>query len=306
MSTSSSTALPARLRRTTIGCGLQGQDCLALAVSGRAGAWRVVWGMNGALGDREFAKRLSAKVWRRQFWTPTVDPDSEQESVLCGIDLAFRERGGKVRPVRAAERAAALRTQALGRFPHASEPTVVRGLEVRGPDGKPHFVGAVARLSVIEQDYRGWRKTMGILNPHIGSNAAALANTYLALCPEERRRSIPLRLLVLEGRSTTHAVLLDDWRLLDSLQYQMLENQRLDAALLGQWVSFFQDRHALPSPPVPCILAARADHHLADAYELWNPLSTPGAVAADEAVRALFLSHPDLAPLAFGMALQGA
>jgi len=228
-----------RLRRWTVGCGIQGEDCLALAVRGRQGAWRIGWGMHGKLGDRHFAKQLSPKVGRGVLGPPPADAAAEQETVVCAIDLSLRGADDKPAPIGAREQVSALRTQMLGRFSHAAEPSVIRGVSTRGPDGKTHLVGAIARRKTIDEDYQGWRRVMGIINTHIGSNAVALTNLYLALYPEDCRKATPCRILALEGRETTHAVLLDDWRLIDSIQYQMMANQRLAAALLDQWINFF-------------------------------------------------------------------
>jgi hypothetical protein len=296
--------LSMRLRRTTVGCGIQGGRCLALAVSGREGDWRIGWGLYGELGERRFAKRLSGKVWRRPLWAPPVENGAGQGVVVCGIDLSIRSRDDKAGRIGARETAAALRTQVMGRFGHASEPATLCGLNVRGPENESHLVGAVARRDVIEHEYRGWRKDMGIINPHIGSNAAALANLYLALYPAARRRELPCRMLVLEGRETTHAVLLDDWRLVDSVQHLMIENQQLDT-MLDPLIQFFQDHHQLPVAPAPCVIEALGERTSDNSIEVWHPFLDSSAVVVDEATRELMEAHPDLTPLAFGMALQG-
>lgn len=296
---------PMRFRRLTVGCGIQGGDCLALAVGGRQDAWRIDWGMYGKLGDRHFAKRLSSKVWRRDLWTPPADAAAEQETVVCAIDLSLRRVDDKPAAIGAREQVSAMRTQTLGRFSHAAEPSIIRGFSARGPDGKTHLVGAIARRKTIEEDFDGWRRVMGIINPHIGSNAVALTNFYLALYPEDYRKAKPCRILALEGRETTHAVLLDDWRLIDSIQYQMMANQRLDAALMDQWIKFFRGRHSLADAPMPCIVETMDDRTTDAGHEVWRPFQDTAAVQMDEVLRALIEEHPDLAPLAFGMALQG-
>ncbi len=298
-----STCSPAfRLRRTVIGCGIQGRNCLVLAVSGQSGGWRVRWGLYGELDDPGFVRALRNRVWRRPLWSPPVGSGADQDVAVCGVDLSFR--GDDTRAVSQHEVRAALRAQVTARLVQASAPTVMCGIQMRGHDGGRHFAGAAAPRELIAYSYRLWRQQVGIISPHIGSNAAALANLYLALYPPERRQEMPWRLLVLEGLDTSHVLLMDDWRLVDVIAYQMLEDQRLDDVLLESWIQFFHDHHALEAPVVPCVIAT--DEHAAPySCEQWHPFGDTGMVVAGPVLAELMQAHADLAPLAFGMALQG-
>ena len=296
--------LPARLRRVTIGCGIQGHNGLALAVCGRPGAWTIEWGLFGARHDRRFAARLAKKVWRRPFWTVPWETYVEQESVVMGIDLSFaRDANGK-RPG-TAEIKAALRTQLMANYPHPAKPAALLGLEIRGADGPSHVVGAVAARADIQQSYVEWRSDVGILFPHIGCNALALANLYLALYPEAARTRNPHRLLVLEGRETTHAVLMDDWRLLGCIQYQMMAGQQLDRPLLEEWTTYCHKQYAVPGEIIPCVLNTGREPDPDEFGEVWSPFDNHPEVRCDQPTRKQIMEHVDLAPLAFGMALHG-
>ena len=298
-------SLSMRFRRTTVGCGIQGEDCLALAVSGREGAWRIAWSLMGKLDDADFARRLSAKVWRRPLWSPPLERRESSFLSVCGIDLSFG--GGKKKTALSAkEIQAALRTQVMGRHAHSTGETMICGLEMRGPDGERHLVGAANSQRLIRYSYEEWCGTMGIIHPHIGSSAAALANLYLALYPESKRRQNPVRLVVLEGRETTLAALLDDWRLLDAIQFRMMEGQRLDSLLLAQWISFLRERNHLQKAPLPCVVAFDGTGNSPEGFEAWVPFENAWGVQADPATLDAMRADPDLASLAFGMALQGA
>lgn len=298
--------LSMKLRRTTIGCGVQGDDCLALAVSGREGAWRVEWGLLGKMDDPAFARQLSAKVWRRPLWAPPLDRREASFINVCGIDLSFGGSDAKAAHLSTKEIHAALRTQTLARVAHGSDSVRVCGLEMKGDPGERHLVGAAAFQGLIQYSYAAWHESMGIIQPHIGSSAAALANVYLALYPPARRREAPLRLVALEGREITLAMLLDDWRLLDAIQFRMMEGQRLDALLLQQWTSFFGDRNHLEDVPVPCVIAYDGIGQPAATFETWSPFAEANLALADFELHDVMCANPDLAALAFGMALQGA
>lgn len=293
-----------RLPWHTVGCGIQGDECLALAVRHRAGSWQVAWGVFGKRGDPEFARTLKDRVWRRDLWAPPWDIHADQDMVACGIDMSFVKSSSKVglnpRAIKAA-----IRTQVIARYPNTTDPVSVFGLQVRGPEGTPHWVGAAAPRKVVDQSYRAWNRDMGIIHPHIASNAAALANVYLALYPETERKRSPTRMLVLEGRETTHSVLMEDWRLIDSLQYQMMHNQRLDMALIAEWGEYFRHRNEFSKTPVPLVLETDGTERTDDDLEIWRPLDSAGGVRMDSSSRVLADKYPDLAALAFGMALHG-
>jgi len=275
---------------------------MALAVSGRAGKWRARWGLCGTYDDPAFVRALRARVWRRPLWAPPVGSGADQEMAVCGVDLSFHTNSTRV--ARPQEIRAALRTQVTGRLVQSAGPVAICGLDMRGSGGERHFAGAAAPEKLIAFSYRMWRREIGIINPHIGSNAAALANLYLAFYPADHRAAEPWRMLVLVGRETIHALLLNDWRLVDAITFQLMENQIVNDTLLDSWVHFFKDSHSLESPVVPCVIESPDSHARAATCEYWSPFDH-APVAMDASVRELVSTHPDLASLAFGMALQG-
>ena len=299
--------LSMKLGRTTVGCGIQGDDCLALALAGNEGTWRIGWSLYGRLDDRDFTRRLSRRVWRRPLWAPPFSSGPDDHLVICQIDLSFlARRKSDIGRMAAGEMMAALRTQVSGRFSQSPESSIIYGLDLRGPDGERHLVGSAVPRDVVQRTFEEWSGGVGIIHPHIASNAAAMANLYLALYPEQKRKQSCLRMLVLEGRETTLAVLMDDWRLLDAIQYRMMANQRLDEVLLGQWISFFRERNRLEDQPIPCVVDSLDGSDACLSCERWAPFADGSAIIADETTRTDMRTHPDLAALAFGMALQGA
>ncbi len=289
----------AKLPRAVIGCGVQGVDCLAMSVSGAPGHWTVQWAKLGELGDSDFAGNLSRAAGRTHLWTPPTEEGAAQMSFAGGIDLPVL--GGK--KFGRAESIAALRTQVQGRMEQVAAPIVISGLEMKDSDEKfSHWVGGGALRERIRLDYKNWRKRMGIINPHIASSPMALANLYMALYPPATIKSVPLRLIVLEGRLTTHAVLMNDWRFLDALECGMMEGQTLDAPLVKQWAEYAASRHALADSPVPIIISLKEEAPFD--CEAWSPFGSESVTMSAD-VRNLVNGNHDLSAMAFGMALQG-
>lgn len=294
-----------RLRRKNVGCGIQGEDCLSLAVSGHDKAWKIEWALPGHWEDPIYTRQLRERVWRRPFWTHPLDRRDVTHMAVGGIDLSFGTRKKSGLPSKE-EMRAAFRTQLLTRYTQVEGEPMLCGLQLQGPDGVTHLTGAVRPRNLIRHDYLYWTGTVGIIHPHVASPAAAIANLYLALYPESSRRQTPLRLVVLEGRETTMAVLLDDWRLLDALQFRMMVDQHLDGVLLGQWIDFVKGRNPLKGDPVPCVIKYDEPGITCSEYECWSPFWEQPLVKMDAGVAEILTTNPDLAALAFGMALQGA
>lgn len=295
--------LDIRLGKPVVGCGSQASECLAMAVRGSPGNWAIAWAMYGQRFDPVFYAGLTKKVWRRPFWVSPWETGMEQESVVSHIDLSFQQAAG--RRIGGAEKSAALRTQMLGHFSYASEPHVMLGLEIRGPDQAQHLVGGVARESMINQQYAEWKRKAKIIKPHIGSTAAALANLYLGLYPEDARKTKPDRLLVLEGRESAYAVLMQDWRLIEAIRYQLPANQELDESLLAHWSGYMMERNHMNHEPDLLVIQTGSRRGLPVSCEVWDPFSVRGIMFAEPSSRNLVEQHPDLAAIAFGMALQG-
>lgn len=292
-----------RMRRTVVGAGVQDGQCLALAVGGREGAWRLRWGLHGRLDDADFARRLRTRVWRRPFWAPPLGSGADQDMAVCAVDLSFRDgQAGRSRPH---EVKAALRIQVSGRLMQSAGPLVLHGISLKDKAaGGRHLVGAAAPRGLIDHSFRYWHREAGIINPHIGSNAAALANLYLALYPPQKRVDQPWRMLVLEGGETTHALLMNEWRLVDAIAYQMMEDQALNDVLLDSWLRFFSQHHNLDTPIEPFVIEASSSRVQLTDCEFWRPFDD-APLKADPQTGKLIEMHPQLAALAFGMALQG-
>ena len=290
-----STALPVPV----VGCGMQGADCLALAVSGRPGGWFIHWARQGGLIDPAFSRDLSRLVGRSHLWTPPTDDMAAPMSVACRIDT--EGVGGK--KLGRSESADALFTQIRSRLEKVTaDALVICGFEMESPDRTESIlIGGGIRKSLIQEDYRNWRREMGILNPHIASSGLALANIYLTLYAHEPEPVA--RLVVLEGRMTTHAVLIDGWKFVDGLEFGMLEQEpRVGSDLIEQWRGYFAANHVLTSPPKPLVIPL--DGGVGRAEDVWMPLESP-MVAMAPGVEDVVSRHPDLAAMAFGMALQG-
>ncbi len=323
---------PVRLNRRTVGCGIQGSQCMAMDVSGRAGAWRVKWALLGDLpndedpGDASFVALLPKKVRRRSLWASLRGDDAIHQTATCGIYLGAED---EAKMLSSADRKQMMETQVRDHF--APMPDGVSeiscGLVLRGHHDR-HMVGAAAWKHVIDDEFRFWRRRMRISNPHIGSIAAAIANLYLALYPEDRRKDLPCRMLVLVIGRYAHTVLMDDWRLIDSLQHLIL-NQQLNDELLGQWQMEFDHRRTYVTPPPPppdspmspLVIAGVPALGEEESFEVWHPFAdghnsdgsaTQGAATGRQDMKiktdamALIDDQPQLAALAFGMALQGA
>lgn len=302
-----------RMRRLTIGCGIQGSDCLALAVQGRPGAWRLRWSLLGDPDDAAFIDALSKRVWRRPLWAPPFDQGVEVDTVVEGIDLSFLPgRGGGdgasgARRGRAsgARATAAFRTQLLGRFTQAAEEPLLCGVDLHAGSGGGHLTGAVASRQAIRRCYEQWHRKRKIIHPHIAPHAAAVANLYLSLYPEAERKRDPFRIVVLDARDFIYAVLIDDWKLLDFAQWQMTDGQVLNPAMVQGWIQYFDEYHTLPDHLSVCVIDTQQTVDEPDRFEIWNPFADLAGWAVERGVREHLREHPDLAALAFGMALQG-
>jgi hypothetical protein len=271
-------------------------------VRGKHRKWRIDWGAYGDLNDRAYSANLKRCVWRHPLWAPPFEQGMEQETVTCGIDLSFASDTKGKRPSQS-EMRGALKTQLEERYTHQNQESVVCGVELSGPDGSLHLVGAMGVAATIRASYDIWRRQIGVLFPHIGSNAVALANAYWALCPDDARSDG--RMLVLDGRHKTHVLLMDQWRLIDSIEYRMVHDQKLDDNLLRHWEQFFVEHHlGLSNLAAPCVLSKGGRAVSEDDLKTWSPVDTLAAYAQGVA-KDLIETYPDLAVLAFGMALQG-
>lgn len=297
--------LATRLPKPVVGCAVQGDLFLALSVSGSSEKWNVHWMHAGRLADEAKIETLAAKTGSSPFWTTPRKEGDAQRDVAFAVDIP----DGVARSDH--DRAEALRTQVETRFPNVADAIETGGADVRGPDGR-HLVAFGAVSPKVDEDFRFWRRQCRIRQPHVAAPAAAIANLYLACCPPDIARDSAdreiSRLVVVQGRVTTTAVLMAGWRLLDAIEYQMLEGQTLDAPLVAGWIDFVRSHH----PGESLDPQALADQTLVlsaetlPGFRTWNPFAPGGNVAAGRGVDLAALSgEMGFAATAFGMALQG-
>lgn len=301
--------LEMRLKGHVVGCGVQGSRCLALDLSqGRGGRWAINWSLEGELDDENFAKTLSRKTGGRHFWVSPCEEGGLQVETAREIEIPgeFARKNA---------RSDFFTTQIRSRF--VNEAVVFGGMCVKGGgqrgDGKTvHNVGGGAIKANVKRDYLNWYSQMGIRRPHIASTALALANAYLALYPEEKRRENPVRLVVLKGKSAYRVILMNDWRYVDETLLPRMEGDDADRSVIetrtNGWIEYFLRQHpglAIDRQTGPLIVSVSETH--ASGYEHWDFWGEYAMEKIDmtEAVAGPILSNRDVAPIAFGMALQG-
>ena len=292
------------------GCGVQGTSCLALDLSqGKGGKWAISWALAGNVDDEEFAARLSKKTGSRHFW---VSP-SEEGGVQVETAMAIEIPGGETR----GDQADFFLTQIRSRF--VNETVAFGGMRMKGGvqtgvDMKSsiHNVGGGAIKDNVKRDYLNWYRKMSIRRPHIASTALALANTYLALYPVEKRRATPLRLVVLKGRSIYRAILMDDWKYIDEVLLPRMEGDDATRSVVESrtqgWIDYLSRQHPalVETRKIEPLLISVKETHVSE-YEHWDVWGGEASDKIDmtEAVAEPILSNRDIAPIAFGMALQG-
>lgn len=308
-----------RLKRHVVGCGVQGDKCLALDLSqGSGGKWAIGWSLAGDVGDEAFAARLSKKTGNHHFWVSPSEEGGLQVETVRAIEIPEVALASKGRS------ADFFQTQIKSRF--VNETVVFGGLRMKGvDDGKQgtgngervpgrivHNVGGGAIKDNVKRDYLNWYSKMGIRRPHIASTGLALANAYLALYPAEKRLANPLRLVVLKGRSVYRAILMDGWKYIDEVLLPRMEGDDVSRAVIeGRtkgWIDYFRRQHpglAGERMIVPLLISV-AETHVSEYehWDLWGEYAMDRIDMTEEVAEAI-LSNRDIAPVAFGMALQG-
>lgn len=300
-------------RGHVVGCGVQGTACLALDLSqGRAGKWSVNWSLAGKMGDEAFAARLSRMTGGHPFWVSPSEEGGLQVETARAIEVPkgdFSRKGSL---------ADFFLTQIKSFF--VNEAVVFGGMRMKGagmPGGGAatldvHNVGGGAIKDNVKRDYLSWYSRMSIRRPHIASTALALANAYLALYPLEKRLAKPLRLVVLKGRSVYRAILMDGWKYIDEVLLPRMEGDDatrdvIEGRMLG-WIRYFMEQHpglAEGREIEPLVIAVKETS--VSGYEHWDLWGEAAREKIDmtEAVAEAILANRDIAPIAFGMALQG-
>ena len=300
-------------RGHVVGCGVQGTSCLALDLSqGRSGKWSVNWSLAGEMGDEAFAARLSKLTGGRSFWVSPSEEGGLQVETARAIEVP---KGDFARKGSLSE---FFLTQVKNFF--VNEAVVFGGMRMKGAVRQEggtaawdvHNVGGGAIKDNVKRDYLNWYSRMSIRRPHVASTALALANAYLALYPLEKRLAKPLRLVVLKGRSVYRAILMDDWRYIDEVLLPRMEGDDATRDVIegrvGGWIQYFTEQHpglAEGRAIEPLVIAVK-ETQVSD-YEHWDLWDESAMAKIDmtESVAEAILANRDIAPIAFGMALQG-
>lgn len=295
-----------------VGCGVQGVNCLALDLSqGRNGKWSIGWSLAGEFGDMAFAARLSKMTGRRHFWVSPSEEGGLQVETARAVEIPegdFIKKGS---------RDDYFLTQIRSSF--VNETVVFGGMRMRGVGMQNgiatksiHNVGGGAIKDNVKRDYLNWYAKVGIRRPHIASSALALANAYLALYPAEKRRANPLRLVVLKGRSIYRAILMDDWKYIDEVVLPRMvgddDTKSVVETRVQGWIDYFRGQHPELGEDrrMDPLLISVKETHVSDYehWDLWNEEAQAKIDMTGEVAEAI-LANRDIAPIAFGMALQG-
>ena len=304
--------LDLRPRGHVVGCGVQGDDCLAIDLSqGRGGKWAINWSLAGNRGDAAFASLLAKKTGKRHFWVSPSEEGGLQVETVRAIEIPEIALSGK------GAKDDFFRTQIQSRF--VNETVVLGGMRMKGAvtvDGvtakSVHNVGGGAIRDNVKRDYQSWYSKMGIRRPHIASTALALANAYLALYPLEKRLAKPLRLIVLKGRSVYRGILMDDWKYIDEVLLPRMEGDDvsipvIDGRMQG-WIDYFRRQHpdCVEGRTIePLVIAVREEHTSSyEHWDLWDESAMDKIDMTGEVAEAI-LANRDIAPVAFGMAIEG-
>ncbi|MDD5706161.1 MAG: hypothetical protein PHR35_09565 [Kiritimatiellae bacterium] len=296
------------------GVGSEGGDyCLALGLTWTAGAFQVRWAHAGTLepgsSRDEFASRLKRSAGWRTFWAPVVDREAEQNLAIHAVDLDARDAEGRLLAT-GSKRAIFVHTQVI-RFVPAPKPDDLTIADTRRmPSGRPHTAGVTVRRAAVDRAYAFWRHELGLRSPRIGAAAIGLTNTALALMPELSGANPPHRLVVLETPHATYGCYLHGRRLRHTLFYEPAADQRLHPEMLAHWCNMMREEFALDDGAVMDLRVVQSwpleyappglDHGA-----IWNPWESPLLRWSGEETRARMLENYDLAPVAFGLALQG-
>lgn len=315
----------ARLHRRgfLFGCGqrmVDAGDCLALAVQERGGHYRIVWGHFGKMlppkACREFSLALRWRAGRKPVWVPLLDREAEMNMAIHSVDLETRDSRGHAL-VATNQPESFIRTQVGKHVPTPSDDDRYVYDRMTVDAGCDHVLGAVARGCAADEAYRFWRHDVGVHSPHIGAIAIGLANTALALLPDFGAHDSTARLIVLEKYQATYGCYFRGLRLHCALRYESAQGERLHPGLLNLWHKTLRQDVGLQEQGAGVVSDEQLDVRIVqswpmedkppeiDPMQIWNPWESNRLVWPDKAARALLLEHLDLAPVAFGLALQG-
>ena len=290
-----------------------GGECLALGVAWRDESFRLLWSEYGKLNpgaeQDDFAVRLRRRVGRRAFWVPVTDRGAEQNLAIHAVDLDARDERGKPM-ARGGKREIFVRTQVGQHVPETSPDDIAFADTRQFAAGRSHTIGAIVRRSAVKQSYDFWRGEMRLRSPHVGSAVIGLANVSVALMPELVVMSSQYRLVVLETLHAIYGCFFQGRRLLHALFYEPAAMQRLHPDMLTYWQNRMRVEFAVEeSIPIELRVVQSWPLELAppgvEAGCIWRPWESSRLSWPDPKARACVLENLDLAPVAFGLALQG-
>lgn len=290
-----------------------GGECLALGVAWRDETFRMLWSEFGTLtpgkDPGDFAVRLRRRVGRRPFCVPVTERGAEQNLVVHAVDLDARDDRGK--PLaRGGRRELFVRTQVGEHVPEASADDMAFADTRQLAGGRSHTIGAIVRRPAVKHSYDFWRREMRLPAPHVGSAGIGLANAAVALMPELTVPGTHYRVVVLETLHAIYGCFFEGHRLLHTLFYEPAATQRLHPDMLAYWQNRMRVEFAVEEAlPIEISVVQSWPLNLAppglDTGCFWNPWESPRLNWPDPTVRACVIDNLDLAPVAFGLALQG-
>ncbi len=301
------------------GCGIRvdaatgGGDCLALGVSWREGEFRVQWSLTGTVApganNRDFADRLRGRIGHRPLWVPVTDRKAEQNLAIHAVDLDARDEQGRL-IAKGAKRKIFVRTQVGKHVPEATRDDRTFADTRQLGTGRSHTIGAIVRHDAVNRAYTFWRHDMKLRSPHVGAAAIGLANTAVALLPELTGPAATHQLIVLETLHATYGCFFQGARLLCTLFYEPAANHRLHPDMLVYWRNKMREDFAVDeATPIETRVVQswpleQAPPGIA-AEIIWNPWESTRLKWLDAGAKSTVLENPDIAPVAFGLALQG-
>lgn len=305
-----------RRSRTKFGVGLRwlddGAECLVLSVQPRANRWRITSGAFGVpdtTRDAAFVAGLRRKTGHRDIWWPVHRDAAEQDLVLHAIDLGTSSGStSKVMPPRL--RQAAVEFQLKARVLKPGAEYLHMGVELRPYAGQLHVVGCAIRRQPVDDEYRFCRRALRLRRPHMAAAALGLANTCLALHPAVRTKPARHLLCVVEALHAFYGCYCHGPLFMESLYHLPAARERLRPEIIDQWCGYLREQYALGDTAVDvCVLQSWPLEHQPAGLPagcIWNPWQSDALEWVDPQARALVNEHLDLAPFAFGLALQGA
>ena len=301
-------------------CGLrvgshpEGCDCLSLRLSWSGDRYRVNWSHIAPLTSREerreWAALLRKRIGRTTFWIPLMDTEAEQNLAVHAVDLDVLDASGRSL-AKKSNRQGFVIAQVGSHVARPSTDDLAVADTVEVAPNRMHTVGAMARRAAIDQSFSFWSREMALRSPRVGVVPIAIANTVLALLPSVSTDATPThRLFVLEMLHATYGCYLYGSRLRHFLYYTPPVGHRLHPDMLTHWCGLIRDEFEIGIEneiDVKVIQSWSLDDRPqgVDERYIWNPWQSEQLNWESDTVRSNLLDNLELAPVAFGLALQG-